>query len=54
MDITVRGRTIRCYAKAGNVKFYKALYEALSDEELDVLQQESIDHEQASVKQEGT
>ena len=46
MKITVRGRTIRTYAKNGNKHHYVRMYEALSDERLDELEQESLDHEQ--------
>ena len=53
MILTIRGRNIRCYAKLGNKQHYQRMYEALSDERLDELHQESIDHEQANGKQTG-
>ena len=52
MKITVRGRTIRTYAKNGNKRYYELLYAKYSDSKLDELEQESIEHEQASGKQE--
>jgi len=48
MKITVRGRTIRTYAKNGNKHQYMRLYENLSDDRLDELEQESLHYEQAT------
>ncbi len=48
MILNIRGRKIRCYAKHGNVKHYQRIYECLTDTHLDVLAQESKEHEQAN------
>jgi hypothetical protein len=49
--ISVRGRNIRVQAKAGTQRnAVIRMYEAYSDQRLDQLEQESIEHEQASVK----
>lgn len=53
MKITVRGRTIRTYAKNGNKHQYMRLYENLSDDRLDELEQESLHHEQITRKLQG-
>lgn len=50
MKITVRGRTIRTYAKNGNKHQYMRLYENLSDDRLDELEQESLHYEQVTRK----
>jgi hypothetical protein len=49
--ISVRGRNIRVQAKAATQRnAVIRMYEAYSDQRLDQLEQESIEHEQASVK----
>lgn len=53
MKITVRGRTIRTYAKNGNKHQYMRLYEGFSDERLDELEQESLHYEQVTRKLQG-
>lgn len=50
MIITVRGRTIRTHAKNGNKQHYQRLYESYTDERLDELERESVEHEKLAMK----
>ena len=50
MELNIRGRKIRCYAKPGQVAAYVKLYSAMPDEMLDALEAASKEHEKLAIE----